>query len=239
MGLNKEIVKTGNFLFRYRSQLPLMLLFLYACGIFSNSINEELIILSTWQWLSFSISMVGLIIRIITVSRVPVRTSGRNTKLQRADVLNHTGIYSIVRHPLYLGNYFIWSGMFALLSSIWIFIIFSLLYWLYYERIMLAEEAFLISKFSAQFEKWSECTPAFMPSFKNYKPNLKPFNLKMVIRREYTTFSAILILFVILIYINEGLLLGNWKMSQPLINYFIIVTIVYFFLRTLKKLGKL
>ena len=32
-------------------------------------------------------------------------TSGRNTHDQVADSLNTSGIYSIVRHPLYVGNF--------------------------------------------------------------------------------------------------------------------------------------
>ncbi|MGB8874133.1 MAG: hypothetical protein WCC75_12145, partial [Desulfobaccales bacterium] len=41
----------------------------------------------------------------------PRGTSGRNTQGQVAETLNTTGIYSLVRNPLYLGNFLIWLGL--------------------------------------------------------------------------------------------------------------------------------
>ena len=49
--------------------------------------------------------------RFYTVGTTPKETSGRNTNQQVAAVLNSTGMYSMLRHPLYLGNYLIWVGL--------------------------------------------------------------------------------------------------------------------------------
>jgi protein-S-isoprenylcysteine O-methyltransferase Ste14 len=100
-----------------------------------------------WQMFCLAISFMGLAIRILTVGRAPLGTSGRNTREQVANTLNTTGIYSLVRHPLYLGNYLILIGM-ALWPHIWwLAVLTSCFFALYYERIMLAEEAFLREKF--------------------------------------------------------------------------------------------
>ena len=56
-------------------------------------------------------SFFGLGIRVFTVGFTPKNTSGRNTAEQIADVLNTSGIYSMVRHPLYVGNFFMWLGI--------------------------------------------------------------------------------------------------------------------------------
>ncbi len=56
------------------------------------------------------ISFFGLALRVIVVGHAPYGTSGRNTREQVADTLNTTGMYSIVRHPLYLANYLIILG---------------------------------------------------------------------------------------------------------------------------------
>jgi len=82
----------------------------------------------------------GLFIRAYAVGHTPANTSGRNTKEQLADELNTTGIYSMVRHPLYLGNFFMWLGAAVLTKNGWFIVAFILLYWIYYERIMFAEE---------------------------------------------------------------------------------------------------
>ena len=58
-----------------------------------------------------AISFIGLVIRAIVIGYVPEQTSGRNTTEKFADELNSTGMYSIVRHPLYLGNYITGLGI--------------------------------------------------------------------------------------------------------------------------------
>jgi len=60
-------------------------------------------------YIAIALSMFGFIIRAIAIGTTPKGTSGRNTKEgQVAESLNTKGIYSMVRHPLYLGNYFMW-----------------------------------------------------------------------------------------------------------------------------------
>lgn len=56
---------------------------------------------------------------------------------------NTTGMYSIVRHPLYLGNFFVGFGIVLICSSVWLAVVFCLLFVVYYERLMFAEEEFL------------------------------------------------------------------------------------------------
>ena len=73
-----------------------------------------------------------------------VNTSGRNTSEgQVADTINQTGMYSMVRHPLYVGNFIMWLGIALFTASIWFVLLFIAVYWLYYERIMYAEEQFM------------------------------------------------------------------------------------------------
>ena len=65
------------------------------------------------------ISFLGEAIRIFTVAYTPAGTSGRNTKQQLADTLNTTGIYSLLRHPLYLGNFFMFLDTFIFTVNIY------------------------------------------------------------------------------------------------------------------------
>lgn len=46
-----------------------------------------------------------------TIGQVPKGTSGRNTSQQVADTLSTDGVYSVVRHPLYLGNFLMCMGV--------------------------------------------------------------------------------------------------------------------------------
>ena len=103
MSLKNEFEISGNWLFKHRSYLPLIILPLLFYSLFTPAkISFNLLF-----YVGLSISLLGECIRIITVAFAPTGTSGRNTKQQKATSLNQTGIYSIVRHPLYLGNFLI------------------------------------------------------------------------------------------------------------------------------------
>ena len=162
MALINEIEKQGNFLFKYRGQFPLVLFILAIPFIyFTDSIclHEE----NNFTLAAIILSSIGFIIRAYTIGTTPRGTSGRNTKEQVAEVLNSTGIYSVVRHPLYLGNYFMWIGIVFFTFNWYFVIIVSLLYYLYYERIMFAEERFLERKFGQDYLDWASNLPAFVP----------------------------------------------------------------------------
>jgi protein-S-isoprenylcysteine O-methyltransferase Ste14 len=71
-----------------------------------------------------------------------------------AEVLNTTWMYSLVRNPLYLGNFIIWLGLALFINVWWCTIIVILSFILFYERIIFAEEKFLREKFGKTF-KWA------------------------------------------------------------------------------------
>ncbi|HEX2967962.1 MAG TPA: isoprenylcysteine carboxylmethyltransferase family protein [Bacteroidales bacterium] len=198
MALIHEFENTGNWLFKRRSWLPVVLV---VSGILvMYLVNRQSIIFDMRDELIFLfVSLSGEIIRIVTVGFAPKNTSGRNTgEGQVADELNTSGIYSIVRHPLYVGNFLMWLGPVLFLKSIWFTIIFCLVYWIYYERIMFAEEQFLRRKFGDAYDKWSEKVKAFFPYRFNYIPARLTFSVKNVLKREYNSFVNIFIIFLIL-----------------------------------------
>ncbi|MFD2586207.1 methyltransferase family protein [Croceitalea marina] len=199
MALQEELKTQGDFLFKNRSYLPLIILVI-GLSVFIHSEYQNKIIdnripeLFNYIWLS--ISLFGLYIRVVTVAHTPKNTSGRNTKEgQIAEQLNTTGIYSIVRHPLYLGNFFMWLGVAMLTNNTWFVIAFILLYAFYYERIMYAEESFLIQKFGDTYLDWAKNTPAFIPSFKYYQKAKYPFSIKKALKKEKNGLAAVFLIF--------------------------------------------
>ena len=135
MALIEEFNSQGNILFRYRSYIPIIILIaalvLYYFQLHTGLDNFH----GYYPWLCLGVSLLGLIIRVYTVGHTPKNTSGRNTgEGQLADTLNQTGIYSLVRHPLYLGNFLMYLGLAMITGHLWFVISFVLLYWLYYER---------------------------------------------------------------------------------------------------------
>ena len=242
MPLQEEFKTQGDFLFRNRSYLPLIILII-GLGVYINTAYTEIESVSeTWlkKWYEFiclSISLLGLFIRIITVGYSPKNTSGRNTKDgQIADVLNTKGMYSIVRHPLYFGNFFMWLGVAMLTENMWFIIAFILFYAFYYERIMYAEESFLRQKFGKYYLNWAKGVPAFIPSFKNYRKHNHPFSVKKVLKKEKNGLAAIFLLFWLFECVGESV--KNRKISIAYDFWFwaaVITLALYVLLKILKK----
>jgi len=146
MALRDEFEATGVRLFRIRSWFPVLVLLLVLFTLPSDNTTDAEATPWTWEILCLAVGLIGVVIRCVAVGFAGRGTSGRSTRSPRADSLNTTGMYSIVRHPLYLGNYFMWLGP-ALLPKSWeVAAIVTLIFWMYYERIMFAEEAFPVAR---------------------------------------------------------------------------------------------
>ncbi len=200
MALAEEFEKSGNWLFRYRSFLPVVL-YLLATLLIILGPGEIMNFHSLgWNLLCLGVSTLGLLIRALTIGYTPRGTSGRNTKEgQIAETLNTRGIYSIVRHPLYLGNFFMWMGIILYAGTFWFVVLCMALFWLYYERIMFAEEQFIRRKFGVEYENWASKTPAFIPAFRQWKAAELSLSIKNILKREYSGFFGTIFSFA---YIN-------------------------------------
>lgn len=199
MCLRQEIHDQGQFLFRWRSYFPLFFIGFMVLVILLHPAKRAVTGSPTYRALiCLFLSLGGLGVRVYTVGHVPGRTSGRNTKKQLADRLNTTGLYSVIRHPLYLGNFVIGLGTVLYTGIWWMSAVYTLSFYLYYERIMVAEEEFLRNRFGSDFERWSKKTPAFIPRLKGFQKPRLSFCLRTVLKREYPGFLAILLLFALL-----------------------------------------
>ncbi len=236
MGLREEFTSMGGWLFRWRSYLPLVLLGLILVTLrHFDYIGHSQSLDDAWEVLCMFISFCGLAIRIYTVGHTPKGTSGRNTKKQKASRLNTTGAYSVVRHPLYLGNFFIWFGISLFVHLWWVTLICVLVFWLYYERIMFAEEEFLREKFGKQFEAWAKRTPAFVPRFSLWNPPDLPFSIKKVLKKEYSGFFAIIVMFTSLEIFGDYFVKGVVELDLMWGIILCIGAFTYITLRTVKK----
>jgi len=243
MSLRTELEQSGSWLFRHRSYLPLALVAVFIpCLCTFAYLGHSHFINEIWQGVCLAVSFLGLAVRIITVGRAPIGTSGRNTREQVAETLNTTGIYSVVRHPLYLGNYLIMLGFALWPHNCWLVVLTTCIYALYYERIMLAEEAFLRGRFGETFEKWAAATPAFIPRFRGWKPSPVPFCWRTVAQREYNAFFLILSVFFLFDLIGDSIAENNWQMDAGKWAWFAVFLagfLIFAVLRGLKKHTKL
>ena len=238
MKLSESFEKTGEWLFERRGSFP----FLIVPLVFMALWDAELIgrvwgarAESIWESFCIAVSFSGLLVRAVTIGWIGEGTSGRNTKGQVADSLNTRGVYSIVRHPLYLGNFLIIFGMILFIQVWWLAVFYVLLFWLFYERIMFAEETYLEKKFGDSFRAWAQEAPAFFPHFGMWKNPSAPFSFRRVLKREYSTFFGIIVGFVVLKFLGE--LMGERKLEFRF-SWLVFLGIglaVYLSLRTIRK----
>lgn len=188
MNIHDLMVKQGGFLFKWRSFFPFLLVFPAIAALSHSEMIEDALgdrIEDMLVLVSYIVSMTGLAIRWYTVGTVPYGTSGRNTQSQRADSLNTIGMYSIVRNPLYLGNFIAILGVLLSFKVWWFILIGAMAYWIYIERIIATEERYLTEKFGEAYTEWAARTPIFVPRFGLWVPPAQKFNLKKVLRAEY------------------------------------------------------
>ena len=238
MALIEELEEQGNFLFKYRSYFPLLFLVVTGAVFYTEVLSENAYLFCEGYWyFSLALGLLGLLVRVFTVGYTPANTSGRNTTQgQVADELNETGIYSLVRHPLYVGNFLMRLAVAMLTGNIWFIVAFTFLYWVYYERIMFAEEAFLRNKFGDKYLQWAKGRPAFVPKLKMPTKPKYPFSFKKVLKKEKNGVAALFGLFWLFDVVKIGLIEGTWSLPKNQWFWaFVISSVAYLILKIIKR----
>jgi protein-S-isoprenylcysteine O-methyltransferase Ste14 len=239
MTLRDDLVAQGNWLFRNRSWIPLAALAALLAALPFAPAPLEGPGRLLWEGFCVSLSLAGLVVRAATVGCKPRGTSGRNRRVQNAQLLNTTGLYSIVRHPLYLGNALMWAGVVLYARTPWLAPAVGLAFWAVYERIVYAEEEFLRERFGGEFVAWAAVTPAFVPRPRNYRPAALPFSLRNVLRREYSGLFALVVLFTAEVLEWRRFATGRWHADPVWLPAAAASAVLYLTLRTLKRRTRL
>jgi protein-S-isoprenylcysteine O-methyltransferase Ste14 len=233
--LQDRYVRDGEWLFRWRSYVPLvmtpvLLISMLNYGYLGNS--EALDYL--WEFACIAVAATGMAIRIYAIGYSAPGTSGNSTEAIRAETVNTTGAYSVVRHPLYLGNFFMWLGVSMFPLNALVVLVFALVFWLYYERIIMAEEAFLRRKFGEAYEAWARVTPAFIPNFRLWKAPGMPFRVRRVLQREYSGIFAVILVLTLLEVLGDYVIYDSLHVDPVWAFIFGIGGVGYLTLRTIR-----
>ncbi len=236
MPLIEEMESSGKWLFKWRSYFPLLLVLLMAASLkhFSYPFGSHLL-QQLWELFCILVGLFGVMIRGLTAGYVPHKTSGRNTKRQIADSLNTTGMYSIVRNPLYLGNFFMLLSIALYLHLWWIPVIYTLAFTLHYERIIFTEEMFLRPRFGEEYMAWSSRTPAFIPRFSHWQKPALPFSFRAFVRREYQGCFGLIIALFATNEMTEFYLGHGWRIDVMWMCILGLFTSLYIAVRILHK----
>ena len=114
--------------------------------------------------------------------------------------------------------------------------IYILIFWLYYERIIFAEEAYLIKKFGKSYLDWSSKTPAFIPKFWQYRKAEFPFSIRRILRQEYNSLLGIIVVMFGLEVFSEWFVEGEFHAELEWKILLAVGFILWLITRTLRKL---
>ena len=185
MRLADHFSRSGDLLFRWRSYLPLLLLPLFALALLdTRGAGRAGVPARWWQLVCLLVSCAGLALRAYTIGTAPAGTSERSTVDPRASELSTSGVYSVMRHPLYFGNTLVALGLAGMVGRWYLPAIVGLASLLYHERIAAREEAFLEERFGDGFRAWAERVPALFPKPGLFAPSPVRFKWRDVLRRE-------------------------------------------------------
>jgi len=228
--------RIGNFLFKYRSGLAIvvaipmslaMLDFQYPNG------NPDLDL--PWELVCLAVSLLGFGLRVLTAGFVPKGTSGRNTSTHRAYSLNTTGMYSLCRNPLYLGNFLAWLGVAMAPRAWWAPATVVIVFAIFCIFVIHAESQFLRRQFGQEYADWANKTPAFIPRLWGWRRSPLPFSVRTVLRREHGSFFSLVVGFTAVEVVGDFRIYGRFEFDLFWAITFGVSLVLYVVLRTLKK----
>lgn len=229
------MVKIGNFFFHYRNVLlPLFFLLILVPSpeLFAKP-NYALL-------LGFGIVIVGQLVRFLTIGLVYIIRGGQNRRIH-AEGLVTTGIFSHCRNPLYVGNICVAIGMGVASNSVIFFSFITPMILFIYITIVAAEENFLRGKFGESYDKYTSEVNRWFPSLNGIVQTFKGHNFswKRVLLKEYNSTYvniALALMLTMKAQYQHPELYGNFEDKLPTFGiWFIGVTVVYLFVKVLKK----
>jgi len=210
--IQEQIIYQGQILFRYRGIIPAGLLLLGLVVYYFTFQGHEFF--TPYVMVGLISCMVGLFMRIYTVGYSAPNTSGRNTQRQVAHHINMTGLYSILRHPLYVANFMMWVGVCIWVQQLYFLFTVILFFIIFYERILYVEESFMANKFGAHYSDWARKTPIIIPDIDQWQSPGGTFSWKKVLRQEKNGVAAMLIVLFLFELVFQYKKLGRVALHQ-------------------------
>lgn len=202
--LSRRLADQGLFLFRHRG---LFVVFLLPAAVLAVLERRSAAVPADpgfgWLAVCLTVSLVGMAVRAAAVGSAPPGASTRSLRAPSASMLNTSGMYSLSRHPVYLGNLFVLLGFALAVRSWWFVLTAALVYWLLYERVIAAEERFLGERFGVTHRRWAERTPTFWPRPHLWRSPDTRFSWRTVLLREYNSLLLIAAIFLFLRWVDQ------------------------------------
>lgn len=174
--------------------------------------------------LGFLIALAGAATRFVAVGYAKPFTSGRENFL-KAENLNTGGLYSIVRNPLYVGNFLVYNGVLIAYANPAALALFNAFFIPNYYFIILSEENYLEKQFGEVYNEYRRAVPKVLANFFRYRRNDHPFSWTRAIFKEknttcYWTFYFAVAMLIKQYRLTDGTIEYFWSYAVPVLALF-------------------
>ena len=232
--MGAKLVELGNFSFKYRGyMLPVavILLFIPSARFTADPAVAGLV--------GFLVAVLGQACRVFTIGLAYIIRGGKDHKVY-AETLVTSGLYSHVRNPMYVGNFFLVIGL-AIASNSWVFTLLGVpLSLAMHKAIVAAEENFLRNKFGAQFDAYSARVPRWFPRLAGLATTIRgmQFEWRRVVSKEYAAtfdwFSAVAVVVLVKLGV-DGLLDDHQGLTAAMVIVIAIRFLLWFAARHINR----
>jgi protein-S-isoprenylcysteine O-methyltransferase Ste14 len=226
--MQKWPLRLGKFLFKYRSFTPLPLILL--TFVFFRPASAA----PLWTMAGLAAAFLGEGVRAFSVGFAGSGTSGRESYL-KAESLNTSGLYSLVRNPLYWGNGLIFAGLLTVYAQPWALAVFIVFLFLQYHFIVLAEESFLRERHDAGYDEYCGRVNRWLPRFRGYAPPAGPFAWRKVFFKESDSCFNLLLAALLLLAWKERYFSGTIRRPLLFSGAGLALVLFYVWVKLLKK----
>jgi len=221
-------LRIGKFLFRFRSFTPLPLILL--TFIFFKPLSAS----PFWTIIGLAVAFMGEGVRIHCVGYAGSGTSGRENFL-KAESLNSSGLYSLVRNPLYWGNILIFAGLLTLYAQPLALVLFVAFLFLQYHFIVLAEEDFLRRQHGQAYADYCARIHRWLPRFGGYARPSHRFDARKVFFKENDSCFNLLLAALLILAWKDDVFFGRLRHPAALAGAAVLLVIFYIWVKILKK----
>jgi protein-S-isoprenylcysteine O-methyltransferase Ste14 len=190
--IEATLVAVGNLVFRHRNRMAPILLgvvvLLTRPRPFAGTPRGDVF----WDVCGALVASAGQALRILVIGLAYIRRGGKH-RMIAADTLVVDGIFAHARHPLYVGNFLLLTGLMMIWNAPGGYALLAVAGLALYAMAR-AEEAFLARTFGAAFADYCARVPRFIPDLRGIGDTLARFTFdwKRVVRKEYgTTFALV------------------------------------------------
>lgn len=186
-----QLVKIGDFLFKYRNAIfPAFLIVLFFSFKTRHAYYNDPDLEEIKDKIAVGITVCGLLLRGAVIGFRYIKRGGVNKKVY-AEHLVTDGFFAVCRNPLYVANFIIYAGVLLMHGAPGVFFIGMAFFGFAYTAIVAAEEYFLRKEFGAAYDAYCADVPRWgfrLSRLRGATAGMK-FNLKRALVKDYGTIA--------------------------------------------------